>query len=235
MPFSGIEEQVTEAWDLCSSNQAKAVKMQKRKARLRFARRGALATICLLIGICVFSVLDPISVSTAGSFISQAQNWIGGVFYPNDAKGMPPPPPSDFLSHEEETPIERRDFKSIEEIQAAYGVTVYEPTLLTGSMKPGNVEAIVSDGCLVSLRYRYEADEKRAVVITIQPSDETPDVDFPEDSFLHTAPVGEFNVHKAVSGGWLANTYTGGSVVSIVGKMEKDDFLALLDTLRTVQ
>jgi hypothetical protein len=234
MPSSDTEEQFAEVYELQVNGQAQSDHRQKRKARLRFARRGALATACLLIGVCVFSVLDPAAMRTASSYFSSTQIDLSGVIYPNDASGAPPPPPSDFISHEEETPVEHRDFKNIEEIHAAYGVTVYEPTQMIGSMKPVNVEAIVSDGWLTMLGYKYGADENFIVYIIITPSGDTPDLNFPEDTFLHTAPAGEFNVHKAVSSGWFATAYTGESIVSIHGKMEKDDFLSMLDTLRIV-
>jgi hypothetical protein len=232
MSFSGLGNRVPEVCE--HVGQTQVISWQKRKARLRLVRRGALATACLLIGICVFSVIDPVPVYTASGILSRAQNWIGGVFWPDETKDMPPPPPSDFLSSVAETPIELSDYKTIEEVYSAYGLTVYEPTQIPGSMKLSNVEADIVDSDFVSLRYRYGADGDFLVLFTIQPKGDSQQLSFPDDAFKHMAPVGKFTVFEAVSGGWYAIAVTDESIVSIQGKMEKDAFLETLDTLRVV-
>ena len=232
MPFPGMKEQVPQACGLPPNGRAQADRKQKRKAKLRQARRGALATACLLIGVCVFSVLDPVLVRAASGYVSRARAWVGNVLKLDDAMGMPPP--SDFQSRVEETPVERGGYKTVEEIGAAYGLTVYEPTQIPGGGKPGSVEAFIAGGGFVSLRYRYDADGAFLLQFAIEPKGDSQQLSFPEDAFLHAAPAGEFSVFEAVSGGWYAVAITQESIVSIHGKMDKDAFLNTLDTLRAV-
>jgi len=232
MPFSVMKEQIPDAFELLPNGQAQANQRQKRKARLRLARRVALATVCLLIGICVYSVLDPVPVSYANSLLNHAKAWIGTVLQLDGA--MDVPPPSDFQSQVEETSVERGDYKTIEEIHTTYGLTVYEPTQMKSSMKLNNVEATMVDSDFVSLRYRYAADGEFVVLFTIQPMGDLVQISYPDDATKHTAPVGEFNVFKAASDGWYAVALTNESIINIHGKMDKDAFLKMLDTLRVV-
>ncbi len=231
MSISGMEERVPKAWEAANVPEDHR---QKRKARLRFARRGALATACLLIGVCVFSVLDPAVLRTASSLFSSTPFDISGVVYPNDASGAPPPPPSDFVNHMADIPPQIADCKTIEEVHATYGLTVYEPTQIPESMKLKEVQANISDGDLNDFSYRYEADEDNMVIFNIQPMPDGVDMSFPEDSYYHTAPVGEFNVWETPSGWQLATAFTKESIMTVRGTLSKDDFLNMLDTLRPV-
>lgn len=229
MSFPGMEQRVAEALEPVS---IPAVKRQKRKARLRLVRRGALATACLLIGVCVYSVLDPVPSGTANSFLSRARGWIGNVL--NLDWGMDAPPPSDMVNHMADIPVQKADCKTIEEVNSAYGLTVYEPTQIQEGMKLGKVQANISDGDLIDFSYRYEADENNRIIFNIQPMPDEVEMSFPEDTFTHTSPVGEFNVFHAASGRWLAVAFTRESIVNITGTLSKDDFLNMLDTLRPV-
>lgn len=229
MSMPGVEERVPE---MPEHTDVLLNQKQKRKARLRLVRRGALATACLLIGVCVYSVLDPVPSSTANSFFSRARGWIGNVLNLN--LGMDAPPPSDFVSHVVEIPPQNADCKTIEEVRAAYGLTVYEPTQLQEGMKLGKVQANIADGDLIDFSYRYQADEDNWVIFSVQPMPDEADISFPEDSFNHTSPVGEFRVFKSASGRWLAVAFTKESILNIKGTLDKDDFLKMLDTLRTV-
>lgn len=229
MSMPGMEVRVPE--ELERSNVSLNQK-QKRKARLRLARRGALATACLLIGVCVYSVLDPVPSSSATGLFSRVRGWIGNVL--NLDLGMDVPPPSDMVNHMADIPVQKSDCKTIEEVKAAYGLTVYEPAQLQEGMKLGDVQANISDGDLIDFSYRYQADEDNWIIFTIQPMPDEVDMSFPEDSFSHTSPAGEFSVFKTVSGRWLAVAFTKESIVNIKGTLSKDDFLIMLDTLRPV-
>ncbi len=233
MPLSGMKDQVRKACELPQNSQAQGEYRKKRKARLRLARRVALITACLLIGICVYSVLDPIPVSTASSFASRVKIWIGNVLQLDVAVDAPPPP--DFQGGVEEASVEHYDCKTIEDVYAAFGFTVYEPGQMKSVVKLGSVEADLVNGGLASFRYRYVEDEKFVVLFTIQPlGTEPPIVSLPDDAFLHAAPAGEFNIFEAASGGWHAVAVTGESIISIHGKMDRDAFLGMLDTLRVI-
>jgi hypothetical protein len=205
---------------------------QKRKARLYLVRRGALATACLLIGVCVYSVLDPVPLGTANSFFSRARGWIGNVL--NLDLGMDAPPPSDFVNSVVDIPPQMADCKTIEEVHAAYGLTVYEPAQIQEGMKLCKVQANIADGDLIDFSYRYEADEDNWIIFTVQPMPDEADISFPEDSFSHTSPAGEFRVFKTASGRWLAVAFTKESILNIKGTLSKDGFLKMLDTLRQV-
>ena len=231
MSFSGMEERVPEAWELVNDP---VDQRQKRKARLRLVRRGALATTCLLIGVCVFSVLAPGPVSIANSLFGRAQSGVSGVFYPNDASGMPPPPPSDFVNREVEITSQIADCKTIKEVHETYGMTVYEPTQIPEGMELCEVQANISDGDLIDFSYRYEADEGNKVIINIAPVYGEGEISYPENSFIHTSPVGEFHISKSLSDWKYATALTKESYVTVSGTLSKDDFLKMLDTLRPV-
>jgi hypothetical protein len=179
-------------------------------------------------------VLAPGPISIANSFFGHAQSGVSGVFYPNDASGMPPPPPSDFVNRMAEITPQIADCNTIEEVHTTYGLTVYEPTQIPDNMKLGDVKANISDGDLIDFSYRYEADEDNMVVFNIQPMPDEVDMSFPEDSFMHTAPVGEFNVWETSRGWQFATAFTKESIVTIKGTLSKEDFLKMLDTLRPV-
>ena len=204
---------------------------QKRKARLRLARRVALITVCLLIGICVYSVLDPVPVSIAGSFLSRAKVWISNVLQP-DATTDASLPDTDYYSVE--TPSEQGGYKTNEEIHTALGFTVYEPTQIIGGMKLGDVEATVVDGDLATLKYCYMADGESVVQFPIRPGGGLSQPNSQDDATIHTAPTGEFSVYKTAPDVWRAVTYTDEATISIYGNMDKDAFLKMLDTLRVV-
>ena len=232
MSFSGMKEQVLKACALRINGQAQADQRQKRKARLRLYRRVALATACLLIGVCVYSVLDPVPVSTASTFFSRAKVWIGDILQLDIA--MDAPPPSESQNRVVETLPQTADCKTIEEVYAAYGLTVYEPTEIPSGMKLGRVEATVADEDLILFSYRYAADENNMVVFTIEPMPDAVGISFPPDSIIHTAPAGEFYVWKTPSGWRQGTMFTNESIVSVRGTLSQDAFLKMLDTLRTV-
>ncbi len=231
MSTAGIKEQAMEDCELQLNGQAQADQKQKRKARLRFYRRVALITACLLIGICMYSVLDPAILGTASSFLGRAKLWFGSVLHVNAAIDIPPPPPH---YQEEEAIVEHYDYETIEEIDAAFDFTLYEPTQIPGSMKLSSVVAIVDYGNILSLNYCYKADEDNLVAFIIQPLLGPMDVSFPDDAFLYTAPLGEFTVYESSTLGWGAVILTGEALVSISGRMDKDAFFKMLDTLREV-
>lgn len=229
MSFSGMEERAAEVPEHAN---APLNQKQKRKARLRLARRVALATVCLLIGVCVYSVLDPVPVSFAGSLFVSAKVWVSSMLNLNAA--MDAPPPSDLVNHYVDIPPQKSDCKTIEEVNAAYGLTVYEPVQIPETMKLGEVQANISDGDLIDFSYRYAADEDNWVIFNIQPMPDEVDMSFPEDSFNHTSPVGEFNVWETPSGRQFATAFTKESIMTVRGTLGKDDFLNMLDTLRPV-
>ncbi len=235
MAIAGVKEQDQKADELAANNSVLSNQTQKRKARLRSVRRVAFATACLLIGICVYSVLDPAIVSSASSFISRAKLWVGNVLQVNVAVDVPPPPDTGFYCIE--TPVTSYDLKTVDEIHATFGVTVYEPMQIPGGMKLGNVEAMVLDGDLMTVRYSYAADENSKVVFSIQPvigEQSEPQVSFPDHAFTQTTPAGEFTVFVTGSGWWYSKMFSSAATVDINGKLDKDTFLNMLATLRVV-
>jgi hypothetical protein len=227
MPLSDTNQMEPDIWEFAQED-----RRQKRKARLRLARRVALATVCLLAGVCVYSVLMPAPVSAANGFFGGVMVWAGNLLKPNNT--MDAPPPSDFENSIVDIPVQKADCKTIEEVHAAYGLTVYEPTQIPESMKLGKVQANLTDGDLIDFSYRYAADDKNMVLFSIAPKPDSMNLTYPEDAIAHSAPVGDFTVWKTKSGWWSAMSLTDDSLLNIKGTLDKDAFLTMLNTLRPV-
>ncbi len=229
MPLSDMKGLVLQACKDRMNSRSKDMRRENRKARLRLARRVAFATACLLIGVCVFAVLDPVPVSNANGFFKRAQIWIGNVLQLDITADAPPKNPNQVL----DTPNLSEGYAALKEIHESYGIPVYEPTKLPGDMKLGEVDLTkVNDG-LTEIRYGYR-DHNNSIQFSVSQSPgEMGSNIYPEESKVYAAPAGTFYVW-GTDAGWNGLLYVQGCIVRIRATLEEKAFLSTLDGLRAV-
>ena len=229
MPFSGMREQVLKACQTRLSGQAQADHREKEKSRLRLILRVALVAACLLIGMSVYAVLDPVPVSNANSFLRRAQIWIGNVLKANVA--VEPPEKKEGIP--DAAPSGRKDFAALKELQKAYGLMVLTPTQLPAGMILGEIKTSGADDYVVKLQYSYQ-DQNNVLNITVEEVADAAERSMFDGTVEYPASVGTFYVWGTGTG-WNASAISGNSSISIKGTMEKEAFFKILDGLRAVQ
>ncbi len=229
MPLSDMKGLVLQACKDRMNSRSKDMRRENRKARLRLARRVAFATACLLIGVCVFAVLDPVPVSNANGFFKRAQIWIGNVLQLDIAVEAPPKNPNQVL----DAPELSGGYTALKEVHETYGIPVYEPTILPGEMKLGDVNVNEVNDVLVEARYVYQ-DQNNFVQFSLSQSPGEMGTNiYPEESKVYAAPAGTFYIW-GTDAGWNALYYVQGYIVRIRGSLEEKAFLSVIDGLRAV-
>ncbi len=228
-PLSEMKEQVLKACETRLYGKARRRPAEKNnKARLRLILRAALAAACLLMVISVYSLLDPVPISNANSFLRRAQIWIGNVLKvdvavePSEKKGV--------VSGAE--PDHSEDISALKDFQEAHGLTVLYPTQLPAGMALGEIKSSGPEDYAAKIAYSYQSQNK-ALHITIEELPDTGRVSIFAETMEYAVPAGTFYVWEDGTG-WHAMAISGSSNIYIGGTMDKDTFFMILDGLRAV-
>ena len=234
LPFADMKENVLRA---CAQRMQTAEnRRENRKARLRNTRRVALATACLLVGVCVFSVLAPVPVSTANGFLRKAQIWVGGLLQLNVSYG-PPEMYGERSGEYGAMPTgyqEKSNWASLQEIRDTYGVNLLEPATEAGTWTLDTAKA-VGEGEERFIEFFYSFT-RQDIVLTFtygSVADEMGSAIFVEDVLPYTTPAGDFYTWSTEEKQY-AQIILDGRLVSVISDMPKDAFLKTLDGLRAV-
>ena len=232
-PFADMRENVLRA---CAERiDAVESGLEKRKARLSNTRRVALATACLLVGVCVFSVLAPVPVSTANGFLRQAQIWIGGLLQLNISYG-----PEEYSAVSKQKGImpagyqEKSNWSSLQEIRETYEVNLLEPSSEADAWSLESAKAI-GEGDVRFLEFFYAfAQADHYLNFRYGPmSDDMGSGIFAEDVASYETPAGTFYTWS-IEGKQFAQIILDGRIVTVKSDLQKDEFLKTLDSLRSI-
>ncbi len=234
LPFAGMKENVLRTY--AQRIEAAENRRENRKARLSNTRRVALATACLLVGVCVFSVLAPVPVSTANGFLRQAQIWIGGLLQLNISYG----PPEMYGERSMEYGVmpegyqEKSNWASLQEIRDTYGVNLLEPSNEAGAWTLDNAKAVGEDEVRFILFFYAFTRADNYLSISYDPeADEMGTAIFAEDAMEYAAPAGTFYTWS-IEDTQYAKIISGRRLITVISNLQKDAFLKTLDGLHGV-
>ncbi len=229
-PFVDMEKGVREGYSNRVNQKAvlRYKSLQNIKARLCNTRRVALATACLMVGVCILSVLEPVPDSMANTFVERAKIWVGGILQMNIAFE----PPADSGTVAEHLP-EKSNWTSLQEISDTYDVSLLEPA--QSADWELETSKVTGEGEVNLLMFNYSfTQENSHVHIFYSPvADDMGSTIFDEDAVIHETPVGTFHI-GANEKELYANSVVDGRIVSISAQMEKEEFLEFLSGLQLI-